>query len=89
LVSKKSDNEVLIFDLKGKEKRENIFFSGGIKLFISGQNLDVVQKPMMKSIYNSSIFEFISVSRQEKLKSEKLNLFIFFYRHVNLFQFHK
>ncbi|CAF0972266.1 unnamed protein product [Rotaria sordida] len=34
--------------------------SGGIKLIVSGQNLNVVQKPMMKFIYNTSILEFIS-----------------------------
>jgi hypothetical protein len=38
------------------------FSSGGMKLMVSGQNLDVVQAPMMKSIYNASIYEFASVS---------------------------
>ncbi len=37
-------------------------FSGGMKLFVSGQNLDVVQTPMMKFVYNVSVFEFITVS---------------------------
>ncbi|CAF4667346.1 unnamed protein product [Rotaria sp. Silwood1] len=34
--------------------------SGGIKLIVSGQNLNVAQKPMMKFVYNTSILEFIS-----------------------------
>ncbi len=37
-------------------------FSGGMKLIVSGQNLDVVQTPMMKFVYNVSVFEFITVS---------------------------
>ena len=37
-------------------------FSGGMKLLVSGQNLDVVQEPLMKSTYNESIFEFVSVN---------------------------
>ncbi|CAF3033085.1 unnamed protein product [Rotaria sp. Silwood2] len=34
--------------------------SGGIKLIVSGQNLNVVQKPIMKFVYNTSIVKFIS-----------------------------
>ncbi|CAF3798026.1 unnamed protein product [Adineta steineri] len=47
----------IIFDWYPKKS----IISGGMKLIISGQNLDVVQKPMMKFISNSSIFEFITV----------------------------
>jgi hypothetical protein len=36
-----------------------------MKLIVSGQNLDVVQTPMMKFVYNVSVFEFITVSRRE------------------------
>ncbi|CAF4300412.1 unnamed protein product, partial [Adineta steineri] len=46
----------IIFDWYPKKS----IISGGMKLIVSGQNLDVVQKPMMKFISNSSIFEFIT-----------------------------
>ncbi len=45
-----------------------------MKLFVSGQNLDVVQKPIMKSVYNSSSLEFISVSRRDiEIQKNKMN----------------
>ena len=61
--------------------------SGGMKLIVSGQNLDVVQKPMIKSIYNSSVYEFISVS--EGHTSENSENELFFDSHVKLFHRHK
>jgi hypothetical protein len=48
--------------MQRKEKMRVYFSSGGIRLMVSGQNLDVVQAPMMKSVYNASIYEFVSVS---------------------------
>jgi hypothetical protein len=44
--------------------RKRAFFSssGGFKLIINGENLNVVQIPMMKFVYNSSDYEFVSVS---------------------------
>ncbi|UJR25877.1 hypothetical protein I4U23_007227 [Adineta vaga] len=35
--------------------------SGGFKLTVNGQHLDVVQMPMMKFVYNISDYEFISL----------------------------
>jgi len=49
------------FRFKWNEFNE-LHFSGGMKLIVSGQNLDVVQTPMMKFVYNVSVFEFITVS---------------------------
>jgi len=40
------------------------FCSGGIELVVTGQNFDVIQNPLMKSVYNTSVYEFISVSRK-------------------------
>lgn len=57
-----------------------------MKLTVLGQNMDVVQKPMMKSVYNESIFEFVSVSRRHMEIGDGGHLF---YRHVTLFQRHK
>jgi hypothetical protein len=41
--------------------RSNIRFSGGFKLTITGENFEVIQTPMMKFVYNTSDFEFISL----------------------------
>lgn len=45
-----------------KRINADFFVSGGMKLMVSGQNLDVVQKPLMKFVYNVSIFELTTVS---------------------------
>ena len=49
----------------------NIFLSGGFKLVVHGENLDVVQLPMMKFVYNISDYEFVSVSLNEMFEEEK------------------
>ncbi|CAF4382788.1 unnamed protein product, partial [Adineta steineri] len=50
-------SDPMVFDWSPKKS----ILSGGIKLTITGEYLDVVQIPMMKFVYNLSDFEFISL----------------------------
>ena len=46
-----------------KRNHQNFLcFSGGFKMTILGENLDIVQNPMMKLFLNKSDYEFVSVS---------------------------
>jgi len=68
LVSKKIYNKVEIQILIENKINRKIVFSGGFKLMINGENLNVVQIPMMKFVYNISDYEFVSVSFNEIIK---------------------
>ena len=74
MVTEERNYEVRIGSVSSNERNERLFCSGGMKLTISGQNLDVVQKPMLKSIYNSSAHEFVTVSEKQTRKNDRKNL---------------
>ncbi|CAF3574252.1 unnamed protein product [Rotaria socialis] len=50
-------NDPIVLDWSPKKS----ILSGGFKLFVNGENLDVVQLPIMKFVYNISDYEFISL----------------------------
>ncbi len=56
-------------------KKNKFTFSGGFKLIINGENLNVVQIPMMKFVYNISDYEFVSV----KIKKNFDMIFYYFF----------
>ena len=46
-----------------------MYYSGGIKLLVLGQNLNIVQQPRMKFISNITIWEYTSVCYWKKKKT--------------------